>query len=842
MNNTPPIHRAPWAWFRSRHLPDYPDQAAWMWLVLAALGAAALAAAGARVWHHPVDVATLVGGLLVVACLAWFPVRIPRARQSVLVADVFIFLMLAHLGAPAAVLAAGVEGFFGALRTSKRWSTRISGPATAMAAMTVCGWCYEGLLWLGAAAGLGPDLALVAALCVVGALPAVLSTGSLMWLMALKQHQRLSLGDWFDNSFWFVAMVVGAAFVAALVEINARRAGVGMLAVVAVLSLTMVMLLRRALARQEARQAVQDAQLAQAQAEADANMQRFSAAFAHAAVGMAIVRPGGKMLQVNQALCDLLCSQPSELLGRSFDELIPAADAARLEAEVAQVIAGVHGAFSMELRCSAATGEVLWAALHCGRFADPQASRGGEDDCLIYQLHDITARHVAESRLHHIAFHDGLTDLANRHCFHDRLTASIERCRRDPNHRFAVLFLDLDRFKMVNDSLGHEAGNQLLREVGDRMLRCVRISDLVARLGGDEFAVLLEGTPGDAAADSDGQALKLAERVLQALAEPVPINGTEVIPGASIGLTFSDLGIRNAGEVLRDADLAMYEAKAAGRGRFAVFDQSMHDKVAEKLALETDLRHAIGEGQLSVHFQPLYDLEPYRLSGFEALARWTHPKRGVVSPAVFITLAEETGHIEALTDWVIDHAVAQLSRWQGSAAGTLGMHINISGRDLARPSLVGHVQQVLAKYKVRPSHLTLEITETTLMGQLDKALITLHKLREHGVRFSIDDFGTGYSSLAYLSTLPINSLKIDRSFVMGMADKPGNVEIIRAVLTLGQSLGHKVIAEGIETIEQLNTLRELGVHVGQGYLLSRPLRAEQVTEMLAVTGVELAAA
>ncbi|HLL18995.1 MAG TPA: hypothetical protein VK439_09440, partial [Rubrivivax sp.] len=288
MDSPPSPPRGPWHWFRARHLHDYPDRAATLWLVLAALGALAFASAAALLAQDTADPTLLFFGLLVVACLAWFPVPIPRTKQTVLVADVFIFLMLAHLGVAAAVLAAGVEGLFGALRTSKRWSTRISGPATAMAAMTVCGWCYQLLLWLGAAAGFGPDLAVVAALCIVGALPAVLSTGSLMWLMALKQGRRLSLGDWFDNSFWFVAMVVGAAFFAALVEINARRAGVGMLAVVAALSLTMVLLLRRALARQEARQAVQDAQLAQAQAEADANMQRFSAAFAHAAVGMAI--------------------------------------------------------------------------------------------------------------------------------------------------------------------------------------------------------------------------------------------------------------------------------------------------------------------------------------------------------------------------------------------------------------------------------------------------------------------------------------------------------------------------------------------------------------------------
>ena len=841
MEKLPIPHRPAgiWASWRRKHLHDYPDTAAQLWLLLAALGAAALGWALVDLGRRPpADLTTFIAGLALVACLAWFPVRIPRTKQTVLVADIFVFLALAHFGPAAAVLAAGVEALFGALRTSRRLSARISGPATGMAAMTVCGAAFEGLSRAGTALGISPDVAAMAALCITGAVPAVLTTGSLMGLAALKQGTRLQLGDWFDSAFWFIAMVLGAAFVAAMAELNARRTGVGVLGVVAALSLAMVLLLRGALARQESRQAVQDAQLAQAQAEAEANQQRFMAAFTHAAVGMAIVRPGGKVLQVNQALCDLLACQPQQLLEHQFDELISPADAARLDAEVSQVIAGVHGAFSMELRCAAASGEVLWAALHCGRFADPQSSSDGESDCLIYQLHDITSRRVAESRLHHIAYHDGLTDLANRHCFQERLVATVERSRIDPSQRFAVLFLDLDRFKIVNDSLGHEAGNHLLREVADRLMRCVRPQDLVARLGGDEFAVLLESL-GDS---NDG--LQLANRVLHAVSQPVPINGTEILPGASIGITFSDLGYREASEVLRDADLAMYEAKAAGRGRVALFDQSMHERVAEKLALEADLRHAIGEGQLSVNFQPLYDLDPHRLSGFEALARWTHAKRGVVSPAVFIALAEETGHIEALTDWVIDHALEQLSRWQTDhpQCGRLGMHINISGRDLVRPSLVDHVKAVLARHHVAPAQLTLEITETTLMGRLDVALVTLSRLREHGVRFSIDDFGTGYSSLAYLSTLPIDSLKIDRSFVIGLNDKPGNVEIIRAVLTLGRSLGHKVIAEGIETVDQLNTLRALGVHVGQGYLLSRPLRAEQVSELLAVSAAEAFAA
>jgi EAL domain-containing protein (putative c-di-GMP-specific phosphodiesterase class I) len=268
-----------------------------------------------------------------------------------------------------------------------------------------------------------------------------------------------------------------------------------------------------------------------------------------------------------------------------------------------------------------------------------------------------------------------------------------------------------------------------------------------------------------------------------------------------------------------------------------VFDSSIRERVADKMALETDLRRAIGEGQLSVHFQPIYQLEPYRLSGFEALARWVHPQRGPVSPAVFIAMAEESGHIEALTDWIIDAAMAQLARWKESrpAAQGLGMHVNISGRDLARISLVSHVKQVLQRHHAAPGSLTLEITETTLMGRLDVALRTMGLLRAADVRFSIDDFGTGFSSLSYLSTLPIDSLKIDRSFVMALHDKPQNVEIVRAMLTLAKSLGRKVIAEGIETSDQLALLCRLGVQEGQGYLLSRPLRAEQVPELLLVT-------
>ena len=826
-----PAPGSAWARWRNAHLHDYPPAATRLWLLITGLGLAAGIWALTGLVAQPPDTLWQVGaGLLLVALAALFPVQIPRTTHTVLVADVFIFTILALLGAPAAVLAAGTEGLIGALRSSKRLSSRFSAPTAAMAAMAACAAAYAGLHHGLRLAGLPDDMAVLVALCAAAPLQVALTTGSLMRMMAAKKGKTLHLRDWYGAASWVAAMTLGAAFVAGLVQLNARRSGPVVLLVAAALAFALVSLLRLSLRRLETERQGQEAKVSEAQREAELSQQRFTAAFTHAAIGMAIVQPAGTVLQVNQALSDLLGRPEAALLGQPFSDLLHVGDAAQFQrrAHESGLAGGGPGLpFSMQLRCMAVDGGELWVALHCSRFDDP----GGGGQHLIFQLHDITSRHLAESRLQHIAYHDSLTDLANRACFHERLQAAVDGARADAGHRYAVMFLDLDRFKIVNDSLGHVAGNELLREVAQRLVACVRPSDLVARLGGDEFAVLLEDLQ-DAEAD-----MALAERVLQVLSQPMSINGTEVIPGASVGITFSDLGPRSVDEVLRDADLAMYRAKAEGRGRVALFDHSMLEQVAEKLALEADLRHAIGEGALSVVYQPLFHLNPYRPYGFEALARWVDPVRGPVSPTVFIALAEESGHIEVLTDWVLDQSLAQLSLWQRQmpAAATLGMHVNISGRDLARSDLVEIVERLLQRHDVAANCLTLEITETMLMQRLDVALQTMARLRERGVLFSIDDFGTGYSSLAYLSTLPIDSIKIDRSFVMGMDSGAQNVEIVRAVLNLGLSLGRKVIAEGIETPEQLATLRAMGVPIGQGYLLSRPLKAEQVAGLLALS-------
>ncbi len=817
-----------WSGFRARHLFDYPRAALAAWLLITCAGSAALVWSLSQVLALPLASAwPVVAALALVVVASHLTLKLPRTNFSLGIADVFSYLSLATLGPAVAVLAVGIEGFLGTRKTSKRMSSWISSPAAAMTSMAIAGAAFEGIKALAVQAGVAPEVAALGALCVASMLSYSLTMLMLIGMMALKRGERIRLWRdplaWVAQAPWMLAVAMSSAFVAGMVHLNAVRFGVGVIAVSVGLVLGLAWLLRVSLQRQEAEREQQEALVNAAQREAELSQQRFTAAFTHAAIGMAIVRGSGTILQANQALCSLLGRVSQGLLGLPFTALLYDGDVALLSRHAQQARSSAESSFSMELRVAHASGRELWVVLHCS----PHIDLGGEADCLIYQLHDITSRHLAEARLQHIAFHDGLTDLANRNCFNERLEVAVERSRLRAEERFAVLFLDLDRFKIVNDSLGHMAGNELLKEVALRLRACVRPRDLVARLGGDEFAVLLEDV-GDSEAG-----LQLARRVLDSLGQPVLINGTEVVPGASIGITFSDLGYRTVDEVLRDADLAMYEAKAGGRGRVALFDASMHEKVAERLALEADLRHAIGDGQLSVHFQPIYQLEPYRLHGFEALARWAHPTRGAINPAVFIGLAEESGHIEALTDWVIDHSLAQLAPWRKLPGNeNLGVHVNISGRDLARTDLPEKVQQALHRHAVPATALTLEITETTLMGRLDVALQTMGSLRELGVGFSIDDFGTGYSSLAYLGTLPIESLKIDRSFVMGLHQTAQNVEIVRAVLNLGQSLGRTVIAEGIETLEQLSTLRQLGVPFGQGYLLSRPLRAEQAQALL----------
>jgi diguanylate cyclase (GGDEF)-like protein/PAS domain S-box-containing protein len=441
---------------------------------------------------------------------------------------------------------------------------------------------------------------------------------------------------------------------------------------------------------------------------------------------------------------------------------------------------------------------------------------------------DVTERKAFERELRHLAFHDPLSELPNRALFLDRLERALARAERRGNS-VAVLFLDLDDFKVVNDSLGHQAGDLLLQEVAVRLRNCLRPEDTAARLGGDEFAVLLEEVADQA------EALAIAERIHSAMRMPVELAGRAVIIGLSIGVELSTPEDSRADELLRRADLALYRAKADGKGGYAVFDPSLETHALERLEIESDLRQALDRNELQLLYQPILMLDNGRVGEVEALLRWNHPRRGLVSPVTFIPVAETTGLIVPIGQWVLEEACRQLREWQIEypTHPPLVMSVNLSGRQFQHPGLVADVARTIAASGINPQCLKLEITESVLMRDVETAVNTCVALKELGVQLAIDDFGTGYSSLGQLKRLPFDTLKIDRSFVDGLGRDEQDMAIVRSVVTLAKTLSLSVTAEGIETPLQEAHLRSLGCERGQGFLFARPQAPEAISPLLA---------
>lgn len=470
------------------------------------------------------------------------------------------------------------------------------------------------------------------------------------------------------------------------------------------------------------------------------------------------------------------------------------------------------------------------------RRAESEHQRAEQAERHVLELNNYIAEQERISRVleetkdhfRHAAFHDSLTGLPNRAMFTELLKAELENAKRSDDHSFAVLFLDLDRFKNINDSLGHTHGDLLLVAFAERLERTLRPVDTLARFGGDEFAILLSGM------NDTTDAVRVAQRIQDELSQPFVLYKNSAFATASIGIALSSSGYDKPEDLLRDADTAMYRAKENGKARYEVFDVDMHTRAVSRLQLESDLRQAIEKKEFCVFYQPIISLQTGRLSGFEALVRWLHPRRGLVSPADFIPVAEETGLIVPIGEWVLSEACARVREWQLKSPShrSLSLSVNLSARQVAQPNLLERIKEALDESKLSPHCLKLEITESVVMENAEAAAQMFKQLRSLGVQLSIDDFGTGYSSLSYLHRFPLNYLKIDRSFVDHLTTDSDNA-IVRTISTLARNLGMEVIAEGIETEEQYRQLRALGCEYGQGYLFSQPVNTESVLHLLA---------
>jgi len=510
---------------------------------------------------------------------------------------------------------------------------------------------------------------------------------------------------------------------------------------------------------------------------------------------------------------------------REWFERIHPDDEAAFRRKLTAHLDGETEHFRLEHRMKSASGRWLWVLTRglAVRGADGRPSR------MAGSQSDITARKVAEEKLQHDALHDDLTCLANRVLFMDRLSCSMADFERTPENQFAVLFFDLDRFKNVNDSLGHPLGDKLLKGIAQRLEHYLRPGDTVARIGGDEFAILLNRIN-----DIPG-AIHVAERIQELLGMTFSIDGHEVFVTASIGIAHSATGYRTPDEIMRDADIAMYRAKAAGKARYEVFDRNMHQSAVALLKLETELRLAVQNNDFAMHYQPIVNLKSGRIVGFEGLVRWMHLERGIVSPNSFIAIAEETGLIVPLGWWVLEESCRQARQWQDRFPidPPLFISVNVSGKLFLKRGIVDRLMGILEATGLPPESLRLEVTENVVLEHVDTALDNLQQLRALGIQLSIDDFGTGYSSLSYLQRFHYDELKIDRSFVSRLSHGSDSRAIVETILGLASNLGIGVVAEGVETAEQADRLRQMACPHGQGFWFSRPMSADDAGNLLA---------
>ncbi|MEP7211495.1 MAG: EAL domain-containing protein [Acidobacteriota bacterium] len=763
-------------------------------------------------------------------------VKIPKLKSHIAVSDTFIFLALLLFGGELAIILAAIEAFFSSWRfCSKKITVFFNSSVMALSTLAVVGALrLLGLYYEGALHGHpGSIQDFVVALAVI----AIVQFGVNTTLASVHDTLKNALPlweTWKSKYIWtFITYIVGAACAGILVQLS-ESIGFGVVIaafpVIYLIFLSYKMYLSNVeISMKQAEQAEQYASILEERSAAlRESEQRFRSAFNYAPIGIALVSPTGEWLKVNRELCKILGYTEAEFLATNFQSMLVREDLGITLVKIHELSAGTTANCQMEHRYTHKSGRTVWASWSVSADTDTR----NENSNLIFQIQDITEKMQAEQKLKHEATHDALTGLPNRSFFMGRLSHALKRSREERNYSVSVLFIDLDRFKNVNDSLGHVVGDLLLVNISERLRECLRPDDIVARLGGDEFTILVEGRY------AHEEVTNIAERILERFAEPFDLHGHEVYSSASIGVLHASSAHSTSEDIMRDADTAMYHAKRAGKGRHELFDENMHEAAKETLRLETDLRRAVENKEFSIYYQPIFSIATGRIEAIEALARWNHPLLGNLSPRKFVPLAEEIGLIDAFGEQILRKACLEMGAEICSRASLAGVRlsVNLSSRQFSQPSLVDRITAILDETNFPAASLKIEITESVFFEYQERAIEMLHILRGRGIDIDIDDFGTGYSNLSYLVRLPISSLKIDRSFIKPITDDGANTEIVRTIISLARNLGLRVVAEGVETAAQLEALKSLECEGAQGYLLARPMDLDKMREYLSGLG------
>ena len=800
-------------------------------------GAICVLAAASSLDLARADIYLALLAMFTVAVGSRVTIQIPRFKSHISVSDTFIFLVLLMYGGEYAIILAAIEATASAWRFCNRKLTVFFNAATmAISTGTV--------VMVLKAFGLYSDVQLhgrddngqsfVIALSLIALTQFLINTSLASFHDALIDKVQL-WETWKSKYIWtFFSYFIGAASAGVMVQI-ADAVGFGIILatfpVIFFVFLSYRMYLKNVeISIQQAEQAEESAKIMEMQSTAlRESEERFRSAFDYAPIGIGLVAPTGKWLKVNHALTEILGYSEADFLAADFQTITLSDDLGPKLVKIHEILAGKIATCQMEQRYIHKTGKTVWTSLSVSAASDSKSNQPN----LIFQIQDITEKKSAEQKLQYEASHDALTGLPNRPFFMNRLAEAIEKIRLDRGYKVSVLFIDLDRFKYVNDSLGHLIGDELLKEIAARLRDCMRPADIVARLGGDEFTILVEGRYDLA------EVTRIADRIQQKFSVPFDLRGHEVYSSASIGILHASEKHMSSEDVMRDADTAMYQAKRAGKARHEVFDEEMHSAAKEILKLETDLRRAVERDEIQVYYQPIYSLKTGEIECFESLARWQHPELGSISPTKFIPLAEEIGLIDRLCEHVLRTACREIGSLQGRHTDPrrYAVSVNLSCRQFGQTALVQNIQGILDETGFSAKDLRLEITESVFFEHQDRAVVMLNQLRDSGIEINIDDFGTGYSNLGYLKKLPISALKIDRSFVSMIGAEYDNGEIVRAIVTLARNLGLSVVAEGIETPAQLNMLKELECEGGQGFLFAEPMAFSELRKFLANEGL-----